>query len=210
MSPATTDTTRERIIDAAEECFARFGVAKTTVEDIAVAAKLSRATVYRSVTGGRDELILAVVLRDLRRFLDRLAERLRSERSVSEAVVEGTLDAVAYVREQPAAAAFLVPEAAGHMQAAVAKAAEHVLSVCCDYVRPHFEEAQRRRLLRADIEVEGTVEFLFRMITSLIVMDRDRDAAALRRFLRTYVVPVIAGPGAPAAAPAAPAAPRSR
>jgi AcrR family transcriptional regulator len=194
MPPATTDITRERIIDAAEVCFARFGVAKTTMEDIAAAAKLSRATVYRSVTGGRDELILAVVLRDLRRFLDRLAERLREERSVPDAVVEGTLDAVAYVRERPAIAAFLVPEAAGHMQAAVAQAAEQVLAMCRDYVRPHFDMAQRRGVLRADIDVEGTVEFLFRMITSLIVMDRDRDAADLRRFLQIYVVPVIAAP----------------
>ncbi|MCP9970386.1 TetR/AcrR family transcriptional regulator [Actinomadura madurae] len=101
MPPVTGDATRERIIDAAEECFGRFGVAKTTVEDIAAAAKLSRATVYRSVTGGRDELILAVVVRDLHRFLDRLAERLRRERSVSEAIVEGTLDAVEYVRDEP-------------------------------------------------------------------------------------------------------------
>ncbi|MFA1540004.1 TetR/AcrR family transcriptional regulator [Actinomadura monticuli] len=192
--PVTTDTTRERIIDAAEECFGRFGVAKTTVEDIAAAAKLSRATVYRSVTGGRDELILAVVVRDLLRFLDRLAERLRRERSVPEAIVEGTLDAVEYVRSEPTIAHFLVPEAAGHMQAAVAGAAEHVLALCCDYVRPYFEQAQRQRTLRADIDVEGTVEFLFRIITSLIVMDRDRDADGLRSFLRTYVVPVIAAP----------------
>lgn len=194
MPPVTGDATRERIIDAAEACFGRFGVAKTTVEDIAAAAKLSRATVYRSVTGGRDELILAVVVRDLRRFLDRLAERLRRERSVSEAIVEGTLDAVTFVREEPAIAHFLVPEAAGHMQAAVAGAAEHVLALCCEYVRPYFEQAQRQRTLRADIEVEGTVEFLFRIITSLIVMDRDRDDDGLRRFLRTYVVPVIAAP----------------
>ncbi|WP_243713314.1 TetR/AcrR family transcriptional regulator [Actinomadura sp. 6K520] len=195
MSMATTtDATRERIIDAADECFRRFGVAKTTVEDIAAAAKLSRATVYRSVTGGRDELILEVVVRDLRRFLDRLADRLRRERSVAEAIVEGTLDAIEHVRNEPTITHFLVPEAAGHMQAAVAGAAEHVLAVCCDYVRPHFERAQRQRTLRADIEVEGTVEFLFRIITSLIVMDRDRDAEELRRFLRTYVVPVIAAP----------------
>ncbi|TDC65919.1 TetR family transcriptional regulator [Actinomadura sp. GC306] len=194
MATTTTDPTRERIIDAADECFRRFGVAKTTVEDIAAAAGLSRATVYRSVTGGRDELILEVVVRDLHRFLDRLADRLRRERSVAEAIVEGTLDAIEYVRNEPTITHFLVPEAAGHMQAAVAGAAEHVLAVCCDYVRPAFEKAQRQRTLRADIEVEGTVEFLFRIITSLIVMRRDRDAGELRRFLRTYVVPVIAAP----------------
>ncbi|MFI0447156.1 TetR/AcrR family transcriptional regulator [Actinomadura sp. 6N118] len=193
MPPATTDSTRERIIDAAEECFGRFGVAKTTVEDIAAAAGLSRATVYRSITGGRDELILAVVLRDLGRFLDALSERLRHEKSVPDAIVEGTMDAVAFVRGQPTVAQFLVPEAAGHMQAVVAAAAEHVLNLCCDYVRPYFDLAQRERRLRPDIEVEGTVEFLFRIITSLIVMDRDRPGESTRHFLRTYVVPVIVG-----------------
>ncbi|MEV5572651.1 helix-turn-helix domain-containing protein [Spirillospora sp. NPDC052269] len=190
--PAAADRARERIIDAAEECFRRFGVAKTTVEDIAAAAGLSRATVYRAVTGGRDELILAVVLRSLRRFLDVLAERLSRERSVSDAVVEGTLSAVAFVRAEPTIARLLVPEAAGHMQAAVAGAGEQVLAVCADYVRPHFEAAQRRRLVRAGIDVEGAVEFLFRLITSLIVMDRDRSEEATRAFLRTYAVPAIA------------------
>ncbi|SEF91321.1 DNA-binding transcriptional regulator, AcrR family [Thermomonospora echinospora] len=194
MASATTDSTRERIIDAAEECFARYGVAKTTVEDIAAAAGMSRATVYRSVTGGRDELILAVMLRELTRFLDRLAARLSREDSVPDAVVEGVLDAVSYVRDRPHMAHFMVPEAAGHTQAVVTGAAERILDLCCDHVRPHFEAAQRAGRIRAGIEVEGTTEFLFRIIASLIVMDRGRDTDATRNFLRSYVVPVIVGP----------------
>jgi AcrR family transcriptional regulator len=189
--PVGADTTRERIIDAADECFARYGVAKTTVEDIAAAAALSRATVYRSFTGGRDEVILAVVLRDLRRFLDRLAGRLSGERSAPDAIIEGILDAVAFMRSEPRVAQLLAPEAAGHTQAAVAGAAERVLDLCCDYVRPYFDLAQRQGVLRADIDAEGTMEFLFRMISSLIVMDRARDDAETRGFLRTYVVPAL-------------------
>jgi AcrR family transcriptional regulator len=194
MTSATTDSTRERIIDAAEECFARYGVAKTTVEDIAAAAGMSRATVYRSVTGGRDELILAVMLRELIRFLDQLAARLRQTASVPDAVVEGILDAVSYVRGRPHVAHFMVPEAAGHTQVVVTGAAERILDMCCDYVRPHFEVAQRDGRIRAGIEVEGTTEFLFRIITSLMVLDRGRDADDTRNFLRSYVVPVIVGP----------------
>ena len=180
---------RERIVNAAEGCFARYGVGKTTVEDIAEAAGLSRATVYRNFAGGRDEVILAVILRDLRRFLDRLAERLSREPSVPDAIVEGVLDAVAFVRAEPRVAALLTPEAAGHTQAAVAVAAGRVLDLCADYVRPHFEVAQRESLLRADITVEGAVEFLFRIISSMIVMPREDEP---REFLRTYVVPALA------------------
>ena len=45
--PADVDAARERLIDAAEACIDRVGLAKTTVEDIAAAAKVSRATIYR-------------------------------------------------------------------------------------------------------------------------------------------------------------------
>lgn len=178
---------RERIVDAAEGCFARYGVGKTTVEDIAAAAGLSRATVYRSFAGGRDEVILAVVLRDLTRFLDRLAGRLAGQSSVPDAIVEGVIDAVAFVRGEPRVAALLTPEAAGHTQAAVVGAARGVLELCVGRVRPYFDLAQREGVLRAGINVEGAVEFLFRIISSMIVMPREEP----REFLRTYVVPAL-------------------
>ncbi|MCO6006214.1 TetR/AcrR family transcriptional regulator [Actinoallomurus purpureus] len=187
MPQVTTDV-RERIVNAAERCFARYGVGKTTVEDIAAAAGLSRATVYRSFAGGRDEVILAVLLRDMRRFLDRLAVRLGKESSVADGIVEGVVDAVAFVRREPRVAALLTPEAAGHTQTAVAGASESVLRLCADRVRPYFATAQRERLLRADITVEGTIEFLFRIISSLIALPRDGDP---RDFLRTYVLPAL-------------------
>ncbi|MCO5971565.1 TetR/AcrR family transcriptional regulator [Actinoallomurus soli] len=187
MPQATTDV-RERIVGAAERCFARYGVAKTTVEDIAAAAGLSRATVYRSFAGGRDEVIIEVLLRDLRRFLDRLAARLGTQSSVSDGIVEGVVDAVAFVRGEPRVAALLTPEAAGHTQTAVAGAAQSVLRLCADRVRPYFATAQREGLLRADITVEGAVEFLFRIISSMIVLPHDGDP---RDFLRVYAVPAL-------------------
>jgi AcrR family transcriptional regulator len=189
MPPTSADATRDRIVEAAASCFAAAGVAATSVEDIAAAAGLSRATVYRAFTGGRDELILLVVLRDLTAYLDRLAARLAKETSAEAAIVEGVLDAVRWVRQAPQP--FLAPDSAGHAQAAVAGAAERVLELCCDYVRPYFDAAQRQGLLRADADVEGSVEFLFRIISSMSVMPRDRDEEATRRFLHTYVAAVL-------------------
>jgi len=51
---------RERLLQATYSCVARWGLAKTTVEDAAREAGVSRATVYRYFPGGRDELISAV------------------------------------------------------------------------------------------------------------------------------------------------------
>jgi hypothetical protein len=75
------------------------------------------------------------------------------------------------------------------MQAAVAGGVRSLLDLCADYARPHFGAAQRDGSLRADITVEGSVEFLFRIICSMIVMPRDGEP---REFLRTYVVPALA------------------
>jgi AcrR family transcriptional regulator len=67
---------RERLLQATYDCVARWGLAKTTVEDAAHEAGVSRATVYRYFPGGRDELIGAVVGWEFARFFLRLYEEV--------------------------------------------------------------------------------------------------------------------------------------
>ena len=42
-------------------CIERWGLAKTSLEDVATEAGLSRATLYRWFAGGRDQLITETV-----------------------------------------------------------------------------------------------------------------------------------------------------
>src|SRR3954451_1866705 len=67
-------TGRERILEATYECVGRYGLAKTTVDDAARAAGLSRATVYRHFPGGKDQLVAEVIGWEAARFLARLAD----------------------------------------------------------------------------------------------------------------------------------------
>src|SRR5256714_3077735 len=67
-------TVRERILEASYACVARYGLAKTTVEDVARASRLSRATVYRQFPGGKDQVIREVIAWETGRFFGRLAE----------------------------------------------------------------------------------------------------------------------------------------
>src|SRR5437588_12753639 len=67
-------TVRERILEAGYRCVARYGLAKTTVEDVARASGLSRATLYRYFPGGRDQLLRDVIAWETGRFFGRLAE----------------------------------------------------------------------------------------------------------------------------------------
>ncbi len=55
----------ERIVDGALRCIARWGLAKTTVEDVAREAGCSRATLYRAFPGGKDAILAAVAAAEL-------------------------------------------------------------------------------------------------------------------------------------------------
>ena len=75
------DGPRQRILEATYVCVARWGLSKTTVEDAAREAGLSRATVYRYFPGGRDELIDAVVSWQFLVFFGRLYEEVHGATS---------------------------------------------------------------------------------------------------------------------------------
>src|SRR6478752_5691283 len=87
-APDDPASARQRVLDAAEACFARDGISKTTVEDIARAAGISRATVYRSFSDGRDEIVLGVVVREADRYLTRLDGRIAGRADLADAIVE--------------------------------------------------------------------------------------------------------------------------
>jgi AcrR family transcriptional regulator len=63
----------ERLYQATFACVARYGIAKTTVEDVAREAEVSRATVYRQFPGGKDQLIGDTIRWEAARFFAELA-----------------------------------------------------------------------------------------------------------------------------------------
>ena len=79
--------TRQRILEATYACVARWGLAKTTVEDAAREAYVSRATVYRYFPGGREQLIHDVVSWQFLTFFLLLYEEVQGAASL-EAVME--------------------------------------------------------------------------------------------------------------------------
>jgi AcrR family transcriptional regulator len=82
---------RERILEATFVCVGRYGLGKTTVEDAAKEAGISRATLYRYFPGGRDELINEVIRWETARFFVRLAEAVAGARDFAQLLEEALL-----------------------------------------------------------------------------------------------------------------------
>ena len=191
-APPDTSAAKVRLIDAAESCFKRFGVMKTTVEDVAAEARVSRATVYRYFQG-RDELILGVLMREADRFLDRLSRRIDRSPDLGTSIVDGVLFTVGAVRSDPNLALLFAPEVAGHTITVVG-ASEALFERTAAYLRPLLEAASQTGQLRPGVDLDDAAEWILRAILSLLTVRAggDRSEAAQRRFLSTMLVPALA------------------
>jgi AcrR family transcriptional regulator len=191
LAPSTVaEDARERVVEAAERCFAQYGVAKTTVEDVARLAGSSRASVYRYFPGGRDEIVLAALLASAREFLPQLPARLRTTRSLGDSIVELIVSAVGWVRAEPWREALVSAPLSRSLGAEDFAA---LYAVCRDFIAPYFAAARDAGLVRSQVVLDDAVEFVVRVIHSLLVVPghRDRDEPELRRYLRTYVLPAL-------------------
>lgn len=171
---------------------------KTTVEDVAKTAKVSRATVYRYF-GGRDDIILGVVTRDARRFFERLARRLGAGGDVGDVIVDGVLFTVREVRADPHLQLLFAPEAVG-VTASLAGASDALFSETTNFLSPFLENARAAGALRSDIEIADAVEWVLRAVISLLLFEgpKRRSAPQQAKFLRTFLVPALINTASPA------------
>ncbi len=90
----------QRILDAAFDCVSGVGLGRTTVEDVARHAGLSRQTIYRYFPS-KDVLILSLVLREEEKFLDGVRMAFATDPDLEEAVADGIEFCLRFAREHP-------------------------------------------------------------------------------------------------------------
>lgn len=154
------------ILDAAETCFGRHGVRRTTIEDIAAEAGVSRITVYRQV-GSREEIVLRTLLRVTDRFLCRARPNLLACSDLAEALTQlvmTTLRAarrndvlLLYASEEERAIGRPIPGAAVPLFALFGETVEQL-------------EAELPGSIRAGLSPEQTGEWVLRIVISLLTI----------------------------------------
>ena len=192
-APEDARAAKRRLVAAATACFERYGVAKTSVEDVATEAHVSRATVYRYFPGGRDELVLAVGMREVSRFGGEVQRKVAKQPTAVDALVEGVMLTVAAVQQRPTLALLFAPDIAGHT-GVLAGGSEALHRAVVDYTKPLFETAQRQGTVRAGLDAADAAEWIIRMVMSLATSPSRRRPSDQRRFLREYFVPAFLPP----------------
>ncbi|WP_232677418.1 TetR/AcrR family transcriptional regulator [Nocardioides sp. R-C-SC26] len=185
---------RDRILRAAETCLRRDGIRRTTVAAVADEAGLSRAYVYRFFADKPTLLSAALIRRDEEFWL---AARLRVAGAAS--IAEMIAEAVLLSRASPLGPLALElaerePEAFAEV---VGTYVHEVVPGLSDFWIRQLEEAAGRGLLRDELDIEVTAEWVVRIVVSLVGVPGRRvdvdDREELVEFLRTYVAPALEG-----------------
>src|SRR5215468_8592317 len=80
-----SDDVAERLLDAAHDQFCRMGIRRSTMEDVARRAGVSRITAYRRFAT-KDALVEQVVRREFRRYFDQFLIDIRQAGTAAERV----------------------------------------------------------------------------------------------------------------------------
>lgn len=187
------DETAARVLDAALDRFATFGIRRTTMDDIAEAASIGRATVYRRF-GGRDEIVRAVVLRELARFIAEVDAVVQAIDDPVERFTEGFVAMLRAARTNDLLRRMLDVEPQLVLPALTVEAGSAV-ALCREYLVGELGRSQVDGEIRADVDVEVVAELLVRLCQSLLltpngVLDVD-DESGLRRLARAYLAPAL-------------------
>jgi AcrR family transcriptional regulator len=77
---------RQKILNAASDCFARFGYDKTTLEDIGKAVGLNKASLYYYYKN-KESLFCDVIIQEAEIFLQELQKKVRGSRTSESRIV---------------------------------------------------------------------------------------------------------------------------
>jgi AcrR family transcriptional regulator len=188
---------RERILEAAYACFARFGLGKTTVEDVVKESGVSRATIYRTFPGGKDQLLREVVAWEMGRFFGALAEAVVGAPDFASLVEDGLVFAHRAVAEHVVLQKILVTEPERLLPLLTTEQGRP-LEFINGYLLPFLEREEREGRLRPGLDKERAADFVARMLLSLIGSDSADldDPAARRRIVREQLLAGVLTPEA--------------
>jgi AcrR family transcriptional regulator len=158
---------RQRLLTSTFTCVSRYGLAKTTVEDVVKDSGVSRATIYRHFPGGREELLRETVGWEIGRYFIRLADHVAGAPDLAHLLEDGLVFARRSLLEHELLQKILVTEPE-RLLGLLSTEATKTLPFIADFLRPSLTREQEAGRLLPGVDLDAAADYLARSVLSLI------------------------------------------
>ena len=188
-----SDATTERILDAAMGQFELVGIRRSSVEDVARRAGLSRMTIYRRFSQ-KDRLVEAAILRECRRFFAALEAATAELPTLEDRLIESFVAALRFARTHALLQRLVATEPETLLPYLTTEGGP-VLAVVREFLVAQIRASQADGIV-ARFEPEPLAEILARLALSFVLTPESRLPLAHERegraLARRYLAPMIA------------------
>jgi len=188
----TVAKTLDKTVAAAQRCFVRFGLEKTTMEDIAAEAKLSRATIYRYFNS-KIEIAEEIGTRGVAGINAAVLAHIEPITDPIERLVESIATSIEFVSQDPYLRNALSGEMSPVMQGLRANS-QRIDELTRARYEPLLNAAIESGQLKATLDISEVIDWIMLVAVALII----RNALAtfgsdgLRAYLSRYVIQGLA------------------
>ena len=191
----TSADAERRLLDAAARCIGRWGIRKTSLDDVAREAGVSRATVYRMFPGGKDRVVQGVFLHEVGRFLHGLDADLRAADTLEDLLVVGLGATLGLAADHPVLGTLVAHEPELVLPHFAFHQLDRVLAVADALCRPHLSRFLPQGAIAPATELLARIVLTYGFRPAAWL--DPHDGASIRRFVRTYLLPALGPPTDP-------------
>jgi AcrR family transcriptional regulator len=178
------------VLEGALVCVGRFGLAKTTIDDVARESGVSRATIYRYFAGGREQLVAELVAWEMSRFFGRLGQAVAGAPDLASLAEDALLFAHRALAAHAVYQKVMVTEPERLLPLMTVQA-DRVLRLITGFLVPFLERDRDAGRLRAATDPDRAADYIARMFLSLISTPGSwdlEDRQAVRELVRGHLL----------------------
>lgn len=188
---------RERVLEGGLVSIGRYGLARTTVDDVAQASGVSRATIYRHFPGGRDQIVKDTVAWEMGRFFQALGEAVAAAPDLC-GLLEHALRFARKALAEHLVFQRVVETEPERLLPLLTVQSFRILPLIGGFLVPYLERERDAGRLREGADLGRTADYIARMVLSCIgasgVYDLD-DPDELRLLVREQLLAGVLAPG---------------
>jgi AcrR family transcriptional regulator len=187
------DETSARILEAAFEVFCWIGIQRSTMEDVARRAGVSRITVYRRFES-KGVLVDQLIRREISRYFDQFRRDVEHADSAADRVVLGFVSSLHAFRRNPLIRGLMAADPNVLVPSTIGDGGRTLATVRA-FVAGQLRREQDAGTVAGDVNVDIVAELMVRVCSSFLVIpshivDLDDDEQ-LRDVARQFLVPML-------------------